>query len=58
MKFFFLFFVELGSKISSFFSSRKDETNNNSTNTTEEAVPEVRGKSFSFIINNDFRSLE
>jgi len=34
-------FIELGSKISSFFSSRKDETNN-TTNTTDEDIPTVR----------------
>ncbi len=34
----FIIYIELGSKISSFFSSRKDETNN----TTDENIPTVR----------------
>jgi len=40
----FIIYIELGSKISSFFSSRKDETNNN---TTDENILTVR-KTFFF----------
>ena len=46
MKSFFFVFVELGSKISSFFSSNKNEENN-STNTTEE-TPSLVWTNFCF----------